>query len=207
MKRLLLVLFFPTLMLAGCKKGGDTPEPTPSPSQNGVLINGVIWAKCNVDAPGIFAAAPESYGMFYQWNRKTAWPSTGAISNWDSSYPTGVNWETANDPCPAGWHVPDQAQQATLLDVSKVAYEWTTFNGVNGGKFTDKLSGNSIFLPAAGYRSFLVGSLFTAGNYGNYWSGSSTSTYGAWFLLFYSGSAYQGSDSRPYGFTVRCIFQ
>ncbi|MDR0873068.1 MAG: hypothetical protein LBN27_06320, partial [Prevotellaceae bacterium] len=33
---------------------------------DGVLINGVVWAKYNVDAPGTFAATPESAGKFYQ---------------------------------------------------------------------------------------------------------------------------------------------
>ena len=41
-----------------------------------VIINGVKWATCNVDAPGTFAAAPESAGMFYQWNRKIGWSAT-----------------------------------------------------------------------------------------------------------------------------------
>ncbi|MDR1197516.1 MAG: hypothetical protein LBK94_00690, partial [Prevotellaceae bacterium] len=49
-----------------------------------VTINGVKWAACNVDAPGTFAANPEDAGMFYQWNRKVPWSSTGDISDWDA---------------------------------------------------------------------------------------------------------------------------
>jgi len=214
MKRLLLTLFLSALALAGCNRGiDDTPAPTPS--QNGVVINGVTWARSNVNVPGTFAAAPESYGMFYQWNRTTAWLSTGAnpVSapagmTWDSSAPTGDVWAAANDPCPEGWHVPTAAQLATLVDASKVSYAWTTQNGVNGGKFTDIASGNSIFLPAAGGRGYSDGALYDAGNGGKYWSGSSDdSTAGAWGLSFFSDSAGQSYYYRALSLAVRCVGQ
>ena len=32
--------------------------------EEGVVINGVTWATCNVDVPGKFAAKPESPGKF-----------------------------------------------------------------------------------------------------------------------------------------------
>ena len=177
----------------------------------GVLINGVVWAMCNVDAFGTFAASPEAAGMFYQWNRIEAWPATGGILGWDSSTPAGDLWEAANDPCPAGWHVPTDAQQATLLDASKVSFVWTTLNGVKGGKFTDITSGNSIFLPAAGLRSTFYGTLTNAGNYAYYWSSSSYSGINSWagdlnFDYLSSVASLFGYD-RSAGLTVRCIFQ
>lgn len=36
--------------------------------------------------------------------------------------------------------------------IANTTYEWTSINGVNGGKFTSKTdSSKYIFLPAAGY--------------------------------------------------------
>lgn len=35
-------------------------------TDEGVEINGLIWATRNVDAPGTFAKNPEDYGMYYQ---------------------------------------------------------------------------------------------------------------------------------------------
>jgi len=35
-----------------------------------VVIGGVRWATCNVDAPGTFASSPEKIGMLYQWGKK-----------------------------------------------------------------------------------------------------------------------------------------
>lgn len=104
---------------------------------DGVLINGLIWAKTNVDAPGTFAANPEDAGMFYQWNRKTGWSSTDPITSspadqsWGGIAP-GNSWAAANDPCPEGWRLPTVMELDKLVYPEKVRSEWTTRNGVNG---------------------------------------------------------------------------
>ncbi|MDR0940697.1 MAG: hypothetical protein LBM68_00565, partial [Bacteroidales bacterium] len=95
-----------------------------SSATESVVINGVRWATRNVAEPGTFAANPEDAGMFYQWNRKTARAVTGSVTSWDNSYPTGIEWEKANDPCPAGYRVPTLQDQASLLDKPKVTNEW-----------------------------------------------------------------------------------
>ncbi|MDR1809513.1 MAG: hypothetical protein LBR34_03800, partial [Prevotella sp.] len=87
-----------TFIAAGCSKddddnGGTTTSTTTDP---GVVINGVRWATRNVDAPGTFAATPESAGMFYQWNRSLGWSSSNPLVNsnggttWDNSAPSGT---------------------------------------------------------------------------------------------------------------------
>jgi len=57
-----------------------------------------------------------------------------------------------------------------MIDTDKVTIEWKTLNGVGGREFTDKVTGNSIFLPAAGYRSNTTGALLNVGTHGEYWS-------------------------------------
>jgi uncharacterized protein (TIGR02145 family) len=175
------------------------------PEPECVWINGVCWATRNVDAPGTFAANPEDAGMFYQWNRKTGWASTGSVTGWDSSYSTGTEWEKANDPSPAGFRVPTYAEIQTLLDAAKVGNVWTTVNGVNGITFTDKTSGNSIFLPAAGYRGSNGGTLYRTGSGGYYWSSTQYDSSNAYFLYFYSGNADWSIDYRNCGFSVRSV--
>jgi len=188
----------------------NPPTPTPNPptpvviSEQGVVINGVRWATRNVDAPGTFAANPEDAGMFYQWNRKKAWPATGTITGWDSSKPPG----TANDPSPAGWRVPTLDEIKKLLDTDKVSNVWTTQNGVNGRRFIDKASGNSIFLPAAGGRIYSDGTLDGVGSVGDYWSSSKVGLLGslACFLNFQSDGAYwHYLTIRTYGFSIRSV--
>jgi len=151
----------------------------------GVVINGVRWATCNVDKPGTFAAKPEDFGMFYQWNRKKACPTTGSISGWNNSDASGTIWEKANDPSPPGWRVPTSFEIKSLLDTNKVSCVWITVNGVTGGKFTDKTSGNSIFLPATGRRDYSWDQPYLVGTESSYWS--STQTYDRWNGLCANG--------------------
>lgn len=176
-----------------------------------VLINGVKWATCNVDAPGTFAAAPESVGMFYQWNRKVAWSVTYPLQNsnggttWDDSTPSGTEWTKANDPSPAGYRVPTFEEIESLLNTTYVTNEWTTQNGVFGRKFTDKSNGNSIFLPAVGCRSSSDGTLCLAGSFGGYWSSTQLDTDLAYALYFNSGGADWSSSLRRIGHSVRPV--
>ncbi|GHT22945.1 hypothetical protein FACS189430_05500 [Bacteroidia bacterium] len=171
----------------------------------GVEINGVVWAKRNVDDFGTFAATPEAAGKFYQWNRKKAWDATGAVTGWDDTDAKGTSWETVNDPSPEGWRVPTDAENRTLLDATKVTSVWTTQNGVNGRLFTDKASGNTLFLPAAGGRDDSDGTLGYAGTDGYYWSSTADGTTNAYNLYFGSGYAGWSNIGRRYGFSVRSV--
>ena len=184
--------------------------PNVSNSLQGVVINGIRWATRNVDAPGTFASAPEASGMFYQWNRRVGWSSTDPMINfnggtvWDSSTPTGSIWERANDPCPQGWRVPTQAEIQTLSSTANVSSQWGRMaNGVRGRMFTDIDTGNTLFLPAAGWRNHNFGALNTVGTVGYYWS--STVNGAARHLNFNSGSVSMYNTNRALGFSVRCV--
>ena len=180
-----------------------------------VVINGVKWATRNVDDPGTFAETPESFGKFYQWNRKAAWNTTNTeISGWDMSVPKGAKWEKADDPSPAGWRLPTKSEFEKLLDEKKVSSEWTTQNDVQGYLFTDKTSGNKLFLPAVGFTSYK--GLRRQGIVGNYWSATPMGTSYAMGLRFSSKDIDDVDDyinegiyvedySRAIGFSVRCV--
>ncbi|GHV72372.1 hypothetical protein FACS1894201_01180 [Bacteroidia bacterium] len=185
-----------------CALTGFAQTATTDP---GVVINGVTWATRNVDAPGTFAATPESAGKLYQWNRKKAWAATGTVTGWDQSTPSGTTWTAANDPSPAGWHVPTVDEMLTLLDTSKVSNVWITQNGVRGRKFADKSSGNSIFLPIAGYRDILSGMLYGSDMHGNYWSSTQEDIYTAYQWFFGSHDIGWIRNNRKSGHSVRCV--
>ena len=102
------------------------------------------------------------------------------------------------------WQMPSNEQFEELINSSYTTTEWTTLNGVYGRKITCKSNGNSIFLPAAGYRG--NASLYSAGSYGYYWSRSLDTyySYGARGLSFHSGDIrtcyylrYGGQSVRP----------
>ncbi|MDR1678938.1 MAG: fibrobacter succinogenes major paralogous domain-containing protein [Prevotellaceae bacterium] len=145
----------------------------------GVEINGVRWATCNVDVPGSFAATPESAGKFYQWNRKTAWNTTDKkVENWDNTTPEGSKWTKANDPSPKGWCIPTRDELESLLDTAKVNRTWD--DKKKAYIFTDKANGNSLFLPAVGFRSYSDGTRCYAGMFGYYWSSMQYDSFGAY---------------------------
>lgn len=177
-----------------------------------VVINGVKWATKNVDAPGTFAASPEASGMFYQWNSNTAWSATGTVTGWDNSWNGGFTspsandtWEKANDPSPAGYRVPNCAELQSLFNNLYVTFVWATQNGVNGIKFIDKTSGDSIFMPASGYRYGSDGAINYAGSNGQYWSSTTSVSYGAYCQGI--GNSYGNSSSfdRCGGLAVRPV--
>ncbi|MDR1757345.1 MAG: fibrobacter succinogenes major paralogous domain-containing protein [Bacteroidales bacterium] len=170
------------------------------------VINGVTWATCNVDAPGTVAGKPSDYGMFYQWNRKKGWASTGeTVSDWDNNTPSGSTWEKANDPSPAGWRVPTLDELESLLDEDKVSNEWTTLDGVNGRQFTDKATGKSIFFPATGYRDKSSSILYHQSIKGYYWSNTLNNNEKPLYLYFLVDNAQIYYDDGGFGHPIRCV--
>ena len=151
--------------------------------ENSVWINGAAWATRNVDAPGTFAANPQSFGMFYQWNRRVGWSSTDPMvssngSNWEWTAATGTAWYPQNDPCPAGWRVPTQAELRSLVNAGNTWVANWNGTGVNGMLFG--IAPNQIFLPAAGYRSINGILFFAIGIAGDYWSSTWDGTACTW---------------------------
>jgi len=200
LKSMLCFFLLLVLLLAGACTKNDCSDTDP-----GVVIDGISWATCNVDAPGTFASSPESPGMFYQWNRKKGWSistpgENEPMSGWDPSCPSGTSWEKINDPCPSGWRVPTIDELESLLNTGST---WTTLNGQTGRLFGS--GSNSIFLPAAGFREDDVGMLINAGWYGLYWGGTEDAFVYARGLIYYSDYAYMGEKSRNNGLSIRCV--
>ena len=105
----------------------------------------------------------------------------------------------------SNWQMPSLEQLKELYNSSYTTTTWTTMNGVYGRKITSKSNGNSIFLPAAGYRD--DASLNDAGSIGYYWSRSlyTGSSNGAYSLDFSSSDVSTYNGSRYYGLSVRPV--
>ena len=101
------------------------------------------------------------------------------------------------------WRMPTKEEIRELLD--HCTWNWTTQDGKNGYEVKSKTNGNSIFLPAAGYRGGSV--LFDAGSEGRYWSSSLNTAYSdnARYLYFDSGVHDWYGNHRYYGFSVRPV--
>lgn len=134
----------------------------------------------------------------------------------DLGLPSGTLWRCCNEGASTpeaygGYYqfgqvssAPTSAQIQELL--SNCTYQWTTQNGINGGKFTGS-NGGTLFFPAAGGR-WWSSDLYGAGSYGDYWSSTlnESNPSRAYYLSFYSGGAYwsYGFD-RSCGLSVRPV--
>ena len=120
------------------------------------------------------AYSSESYGSYYTWS------------------------ETNNIDFSDNWRMPTAGEMRELRD--NCDWKWTNEKGIYGYRVTGK-NGNSIFLPASGFK--LNNRTFDEGSYGYYWSSGSGSQ--ANYLEFNSYD-YDINGSEPtYGCTVRPV--
>ena len=188
------------------------------------LPSGTLWATCNVGATN-----PEDCGDYFAWG-ETAPKQRYSESNYkwfggswynhsrsilkycyDSEYgyqgfvdnkkvldpeddAACVNWGPA-------WRMPSVEQIDELTDCSA---QWTQRNGVFGMLFTGP-NGNTLFLPAAGFR--MDDLLEDAGSTGFYWSFtlSNGASNFAYCLYFDSEDRGYSHFYRECGFTVRAV--
>jgi hypothetical protein len=165
----------------------------------------VKWASCNVGA-----TTPEGYGGLYGW----ADPSGTKISTNSDDYPSanppseisGTEYDIARAKWGGKWRMPTKAEVQELS--GKCTWTWTTQNGVDGMKVVGP-NGNSIFLPAAGYR---IGTdMYQVGTYGYCWSGTlNECDANIAYNLDFLNDGSRGVDycySRNSGFTVRPVVE
>ena len=183
------------------------------------LPSGTLWADRNVGAD-----APEAHGDYfawgetapkdyYDWSTYKKWynGSSSTITKYctDSSYGTVDNKkvldledDAAYVNMGAEWRMPTYPELQELMN--NCTTTWTTQNGVYGRKVTGP-NGNSIFLPAAGFRGSSL--LYDAGSYGHYWSSSLYESLpcNAYVLYFNSGGYNWAFGNRYFGFSVRAV--
>lgn len=192
-------------------------------------LTGKVWMDRNLGASQAATSSSdtEAYGDLYQWGRgadghekrdsvttTVTSPShapghslyifegtilfgEGSVYNWmEPKY--DYLWQGAegiNNPCPVGFRLPT----AEEWEAEKNSWDTSTYSDIREAAFNSPLK-----LVLAGYRSTSSGRVYNEGIDGNYWSGtpdgdSSRSAY------FYSDIATMFSDSRAFGYSVRCI--
>ena len=179
----------------------------------------VKWATCNVGA-----SKPEDYGDHFAWGETTTKSVYGwSTYNWcNGTSSTLTKYNTSNiygtvdqktklelsDDAArvnwgGNWRMPTYDEFLELRE--KCTWKWTTQNGVKGYMITN--NGNSMFLPAAGYR--YESSLINAGSLGYYWSSSLETgiPYYAWYMELNSIMEEEGSHrgNRSAGRSVRPV--
>lgn len=127
----------------------------------------------------------------------------------DLSLPSGTLWNNSNESGDYALYTYDEAinrfgnQLPTKYQLeelqNKCRWSWTG----NGYKVTGS-NGNSIILPAAGYR-FCNGDVSYVGTDGGYWSSTPNDSDDAWFLYFDSSEVSVYNYDRCTGFSVRLV--
>lgn len=179
----------------------------------------VKWATCNVGA-----SSPEEYGDYYAWGETdekgyydwNTYKYCGGTGRTLTKYCTDVTYGTIDNNIVLefdddvaqvkwgdGWRMPTSREVNELM--TNCTWTWTALNGVSGYAVTSKVNGNSIFLPAVGYRWLEV--VDSSGSNGRYWSTSlhEDGSSNACYLYFDSGDRYMSDFYRNCGFSVRPV--
>ena len=195
------------------------------------LPSGTLWSTKNIGATN--GDTKESwYGNYYAWGEtetksKTQydWPNykyaKGAYNKltkycYDSTYGNDgftdnltqlVKEDDVAMQTNSAWKMPTKENFEELI--ARTTNSWVTdyngISGLNGRVFTSKVNGNTLFIPAAGYRN--GSDIYIVGSNCYLWS---SSLYlhdpgNACYLYFNSGNVGMGSGNRCFGFSVRPI--
>jgi uncharacterized protein (TIGR02145 family) len=180
-----------------------------------VLIGNQIWM-----AENLRSATYANGDAIPNVTDNTAWSqlSTGAWCHYDNNtandaiYGKLYNWYTTVDPrglCPAGWHVPTDAEWTVLTDYlggeSVAGGKMKTITGWNAPNTS--ATNESGFSGLPGGLRVSGGDFGDVGSFGCWWSSSELDAYLAWsrFLTYYDGDAFQDGSYVQSGFSVRCL--
>lgn len=180
------------------------------------LPSGLLWASTNVGAE-----KPEDFGLYFAWGETQGYEGVTIDKQFtwnDYKFVTEDSLTKYNDvdgltmlelEDDAVYQSDNTCRMPTKAELEELTANTTltseTLNGVNGGRFTSKTNGNSIFVPAAGYCG--DGSVYVVGSGSNLWSSSrgESDPSGAWSLYFDSGSVGMDIGGRYNGLTVRAV--
>jgi len=184
----------------------------------------VKWASMNVGA-----SQKEGFGNYYAWGETE--PQTGyewstysfrisgdwgedfRFSKYDLS--DGGDGKTTLEPeddaahvqWKGNWRIPTSNEFSEMIDDCK--WKWTTRDGVNGFRVSSLKSGfegNSIFIPAAGYRYSYDDIPIDENSCAYYWSASLASESRSVRVLFIASTNKSVElMSRCYGFPIRAV--
>jgi uncharacterized protein (TIGR02145 family) len=160
-------------------------------AQNGVNINGVVWAETNVGA-----TTPEGFGNYY-------------------------TWDEAMTACPNGWRLPTADEIWSLFPEDKENFGWETLNGIECFYVSDVATGNKIFLPVAGridpfdadkFNEFITGNYWSSTEFGDHESsanlkGREDNAHDLFLAIWKNGGREfgLGGGYKGYGSSVRCV--
>lgn len=192
----------------------------------GLVVDGknIKWASFNVGA-----SKPWEYGNYYSWGElepKEQYCADNYSYVLDPENPVlSPDDDVAHVKLGGGWRLPTEKEFKALLDLKNDTehYEWSSWsvakdekggwaydsfqNVIHGIKIIERLTGNSVFLPAGGQcRDGLTGDF--AGERGYYWTSTvrtDIESNPAKFVLFDPEGAGLGDSGRYFGRLIRPV--
>jgi uncharacterized protein (TIGR02145 family) len=161
-----------------------------------------------------------SYYYVYDYDG-TSVSEAKATTNFQT-YGVLYNWTAALEACPAGWHLPTDAEWKILemqLGMSQQQADSILWRGTDeGGKLKETgtahwdspntgATDESDFTALPGGRRLGNGSFYIIGSNGNWWSATEDTTENAWYryISFDSSKVSRTNWVKEFGFSVRCI--
>ena len=198
-------------------------KPAAKPRPTTGTLNGYDWVDLGLSVKwatkNVGASSPSDYGDHFAWGETRKKDNYDWETCFDCLDNLGQSWgiykiggktiisptsghDTARENWGGTWRMPTNAELDELC--YKCDWTWTSQGGHNGYKVTGP-NGNSIFLPAAGWR-YCTDTL-EEGEDGGYWSStlSSSFSYRARFLGFDSSFHDTGILNRRHGQSVRPV--
>lgn len=185
---------------------GKEPWQPTEPDETGAVDLGlsVKWAAYNVGA-----TSPEEYGDYYAWGEvepKADYTEENYRFKIPSKYgyelPSGLSdisgtqYDAATANWGNGWRMPTKLELIELCEKTTVVY--VDYNNIKGYRFIGP-NGNSIFLPAAGYRN--ENGLQKSN--GHYWTSVVYESYQDY--AYYMGEYRISHSQRYYGRSIRAV--
>ncbi len=158
----------------------ESTLPIPEAVDMGLSVK---WASFNLGA-----SSPQEEGEYYAWGEvipkeRYAWDTYkwfdgtdntlkkyNSESNYglvDNKYVLDLEDDAVRSALGSDWRIPSTKEWEELVDPNNCDWTWTAQNGVDGYLVTSKRTENSIFIPAAGHKSYEVFYPFYGTSY--YW--------------------------------------
>jgi uncharacterized protein (TIGR02145 family) len=218
----LTILAFISILPISCKKSDDTSTAVTDKDGNvykTVTIGTQVWMAENLkttkylNGDSIGTTTPPTMDISSKSSPEYQWAYGGGESN-VAAYGRLYTWFAVTDSrnlCPAGWHVPTDAEFSTLITYLKG-------DTIAGGKLketgtthwyspnTGATNETGFTALPGGYRGY-EGSFYFMGYAGYWWSATEYDANNAWYRgLYYNGNYdHNLSNSKMAGFSVRCL--
>lgn len=163
------------------------------------------WATCNVGA-----YSPSEYGSYYAWGETTTksvyiGKNCRTYDKYLSNISGNSQYDAARANWGGSWRLPTKAEMEELIN--KCFWSFTIKNGHNGYDVKGP-NGNSIFLPAAGWR--YESSAALVGESWHYWTSTPRENHNSYaYSLYRPSHTYKvelwSSSFRYYGYSVRPV--